>query len=191
MKQAPQETGVYSVKESSASNGKMKTWLRISEHKKKFFVSSVVAERKDVRKVETANVARTHWHVVLFAAVSHAIIIRKMNWKKKTTRTLMKVMIVKKMKKTGKYWSMLMKIVTFMKLKLKITTTMLGSWLCLLNHKYSCMNISIKRISENSSVLEHRINILLNENVTQTLKSIYYISLLEIYGTLSFQGNPL
>ena len=41
-------------------------------------------------------------------------------------------------------------IVTFMNLKLKITTKMLGSWICLLNHKYSCMNISIKRINENS-----------------------------------------
>ena len=74
----------------------------------------------------------------------------KMNWKKKTTRTLMKVMIVQKTKKTRKYWRMLMKIVTFMNLKLKITTEMLGSWICLLNHKYSCMNISIKQINENS-----------------------------------------
>ena len=49
----------------------MKTWLRISEHKILFFLSSVVAKRKDVQKVQTANVARTHWLVVLFAAVSH------------------------------------------------------------------------------------------------------------------------
>ena len=38
-----------------------------------------------MHKVQTANVARTHWHVVLFAAVSHAVIITKMSWKKKTT----------------------------------------------------------------------------------------------------------
>ena len=50
----------YSAAKSSALNRKMKTWLRISEHKKKFFLSSVVAERKDVQKVQTANVARTH-----------------------------------------------------------------------------------------------------------------------------------
>ena len=32
-----------------------------------------------MQKVQTANVARTHWHVVLFAVVSHAVIITKMN----------------------------------------------------------------------------------------------------------------
>ena len=31
-----------------------------------------------MQKVQTANVARTHWHVVLFAAVSHAVIVTKM-----------------------------------------------------------------------------------------------------------------
>ena len=41
-------------------------------------------------------------------------------------------------------------IVTFMNLKLKMPTKMLGSWIWLLSHKYSCMNISIKRINENS-----------------------------------------
>ena len=75
-----------SATEASALNGKMKTWFRISEYKNKFFLSSVVAEIKDVQKVQTANVARAHWHVVLFAAVSHAVIITKMNWKKKTTK---------------------------------------------------------------------------------------------------------
>ena len=79
-----------------------------------------------------------------------AVIITKINWKKKTTRTQMKVMRVQKTKKTRKCWRMLMKIVTFMNLKLKMTTKMLGSWICLLNHKYSCMNISIRRINENS-----------------------------------------
>ena len=117
----------YSATEPSALNGKTKTRLRISKHKKKFFLSSVVAERKDVQKVQTANVARTHWHVVLFAVVSDAVIITKMNWKKKTMRTLLKVMIVQKTKKTRKCWRMLVKIVTFMDLKLKMTTKMLRS----------------------------------------------------------------
>ena len=51
MKKAPLEMDGYSATESSALKGKMKTWLRISEHKKKFFLSSAVPERKDVQKV--------------------------------------------------------------------------------------------------------------------------------------------
>ena len=54
-----------------------------------------------MQKVQTANVARTHWHVVLFNALSHVVIITKITWKKKTKRTLMKVMIVQKTKRRG------------------------------------------------------------------------------------------